>query len=91
MDEFPLTAWRYHVDLAVEGLDRQNLVDALEAEELGLFQDLPRDEAYRQIREGRLKYGATRDEPAPGFPQDVCRRPVLGRDRLAPPVTEKAP
>ena len=71
MDEFPLTAWRYHVDLSVEGLDRQNLVDALEAEDLGLFVDLPREEAYRQIREGRLKYGATRDEPAPGFPQDL--------------------
>jgi phage tail-like protein len=28
---------------------------------------------------------------APGFPQDVCERPVLGRDRLAPPVTETAP
>jgi phage tail-like protein len=29
---------------------------------------------------------------APGFPQDVCQRPVLGRDRVAPPrVMEKAP
>ena len=30
---------------------------------------------------------------APGFPQDVRERPVLGRDRVAPPprVTETAP
>src|SRR5204863_478155 len=40
--EFPLTAWRYHVDLSVEGFDRQNLVDALEGEELGLFDHMPR-------------------------------------------------
>jgi hypothetical protein len=71
VDEFPLTVWRYHVDLPVEGSDRHNLVDALEGEELALFEDLPRSEAYREIREGRLRYAAARPEPSPAFPNDL--------------------
>jgi hypothetical protein len=71
VDEFPLTAWRYHLELEVEGLDRQNLVDALEVEELGLFQDLPREDAYKEILAGRLQYAAARTDPAPGFPRDL--------------------
>lgn len=71
MDEFPLTVWRYHLELAVNGSDRANLADALEAEELDLFQDLPRDEASAAIRDGRLRYDAVRAEPAPAFPADL--------------------
>jgi hypothetical protein len=71
VDEFPLTAWRYHMDLAVNGSDRQGLVDALEAESLDLFADLSREKAYAAIREGRLRYDATRAEPAVAFPQDL--------------------
>jgi hypothetical protein len=69
--EFPLTVWRYHVDLPVEGSDRRNLVDALEGEDLGLFEDLPRPEAYRSIGEGRLRYVAARSDPVPAFPRDL--------------------
>lgn len=72
MDELPLTVWRYHVDLPVHGADRCNLPDALEAETLDLFRDLAREEAYAQIRAGRLRYDATRAEPAPEFPQDLA-------------------
>lgn len=71
MDEFPITAWRYHLDLAVEGTDRRNLVDALEGEELGLFADLPRSQAYAAIRDGRLRYEGTRTEPATTFARDL--------------------
>ncbi len=71
MDEFPITAWRYHLDLAVNGLDRQNLVDALEGEDLELFEDLPRAQAYRDIRAGRLRLSATRAEPAAAFAKDL--------------------
>jgi hypothetical protein len=71
VDEFPITAWRYHMDLEVRGFDRQNLVDALEGEELGLFDDLPRSQAYAAIRDGRLRYEGTRSEPAPAFPRDL--------------------
>ena len=71
MDEFPLTAWRYHLELEVEGFDRQNLVDALEAEELGLFEDMPREDVYREVLEGRLRYSASRTDPVPGFPRDL--------------------
>lgn len=71
MDEFPITAWRYHLDLEVRGLDRQNLVDALEAEELGLFEELPRSQAYSAIRNGRLRYEGTRCEPATTFARDL--------------------
>ncbi len=71
-DGFPVTAWRYHLDLPVEGSDRRNLVDALEAEELGLFADLPREEASKRILAGRLLYDGSREEPAQGFPQDLA-------------------
>lgn len=71
MDAFPITAWRYHLDLAVNGLDRQNLVDALEGEELDLFVDLPREQAYRDIGAGRLRYAGARAEPAAGFAKDL--------------------
>ena len=70
--EFPVTAWRYHLDLAIEGLDRQNLVDALEGEDLGMFEDLPREDAYESIRGGRLRYDAARGDPMPGFPKDLA-------------------
>jgi hypothetical protein len=71
-DDYPITVWRYRLDLPVEGSDRQSLVDALEGEELGLFADLPRDDAYRGIRSGRLRYDAAREEPIPGFPGDLA-------------------
>lgn len=71
MDEFPITAWRYHLDLEVRGLDRGNLVDALEGEDLDLFADLPRSQAYAAIRDGRLRYETVRSEPAPEFPRDL--------------------
>lgn len=71
MDQFPITAWRYHLELAVGGLDRQNLVDALEGEELELFADLSREDAYRQIAAGRLLFSGTRAEPAAGFAKDL--------------------
>lgn len=69
--EFPITAWRYHLDLEVRGLDRQNLVDALECEDLGIFADLPRSQAYAAIRDGRLRYEGTRSEPATTFARDL--------------------
>lgn len=72
MDEFPITAWRYHLDVRVDGPDRHNLPDALEAEDLDLFGDLPREQAYAAIRDGRLRYDAVRAEPAPAFPQDLA-------------------
>jgi hypothetical protein len=71
VDEFPLTAWRYHLELEVEGFDRQNLVDALESEELGLFEDMPREDLYKEVLEGRLRYSAARGDPAPAFPRDL--------------------
>jgi hypothetical protein len=71
VDAFPITAWRYHLDLEVRGSDRVNLVDALEAEDLGFFADLPRSQAYAAIRDGRLRVDATRCEPATAFPRDL--------------------
>jgi hypothetical protein len=71
VDDFPLTAWRYHMDLEVRGSDRRNLVDALEAEELDLFADLPRAQAYEAIRAGRWRHDAARPEPAPTFARDL--------------------
>ena len=72
MDGGPITAWRYRIDLTVAGSEREGLVDALEAEDLGLFEDLPREEVYRGIRAGRLRFDAARDDPAPRFADDLA-------------------
>jgi hypothetical protein len=71
-DDYPITVWRYRLDLPVEGSDRQGLVDSLEAEDLSLFSDVPREQAYRAIQAGRLRYDAARDEPVPAFPGDLA-------------------
>src|SRR5688572_27825048 len=70
-DDFPVTAWRYRLDLPVSGSDRRNLVDALDAEDLDLFEHVPREEAYRQIQDGRLLCSMDRDEPAGRFVEDL--------------------
>jgi hypothetical protein len=70
--EFPVTVWRYRIDLPVEGTDRQNLPDALEAEDLDLYRDMPREEVARALRAGRLRYDAAREEPAPAFAGDLA-------------------
>jgi hypothetical protein len=71
VDDFPLTVWRYHLDVAVQGADRQNLPDALEGEDLDLFRDVARADAYAAIRAGRLRYDAAREQPAPEFVRDL--------------------
>jgi hypothetical protein len=71
VDDFPLTIWRYHLDLPVHGSDRQNLPDALDAEDLDLFRDLARERVYEGIRAGRLRYDGAREQPAPEFVRDL--------------------
>jgi hypothetical protein len=72
IDDYPVTVWRYRVDLPVAGSERQGLVDALEAEDLGLFEDMPREDVYRAIRAGRLRFDGAREAPAEGFAADLA-------------------
>src|SRR5688572_13897677 len=67
-----MTVWRYRIDLPVEGSDRGGLVDALEAEDLGIFRDLPRAEVYRAIGAGHLRYDAAHEEREGRFPGDLA-------------------
>ena len=71
MSDYPLIVWHYRLRLGVSGADKQNLPDALEAEDLALFSYLPRQEAYGQIREGLLAFDVTLDQPLRAFPQDL--------------------
>ena len=96
MDGFPLTVWRYRLDLAVEGSDRANLVDALEGEDLGLFDAMPREEAYGALRSGRLLWTAQGEAPRPSFPADLAAisaylfQPVRGLEVAERHVSETA-
>lgn len=71
MDTFPLTVWHYRLHLEIEGADRYNLPDALEGEDLLLFESVPRETAYEQIREGFLSYDVSFREPRPAFVEDL--------------------
>jgi hypothetical protein len=71
VEGFPTTVWRYRADVPIEGSDRRNLVDALEGEDLALFEVLPREEAYRLVAGGRLAWETAREEPAPEFARDL--------------------
>lgn len=70
--DFPKHAWRYHLRLRIEGTDRNNLPDCLEDEDLALFHYMPRDEVYRQIRDGELVFMQSLDGPLPAFSEDLA-------------------
>jgi membrane protease YdiL (CAAX protease family) len=71
-EEFPRTVWRYHLRLDLTGTDRHSLPDCLEEEQLAMFAVVPREEVYRQLREGRFVFGATFAEPFAPFPEDLA-------------------
>lgn len=72
MSGFPFALWRYELVLEVGGTDRTNLPLCLEAEELALWEHLPREEALAQIRAGRLVWRAALEEPFQAFPGDLA-------------------
>ena len=69
---FPRTVWRYHLRLELTGTDRQSLPDCLESEALAIFGLMPREEVYRQLRDGLFVFQATFAEPLRAFPDDVA-------------------
>ena len=69
---YPLNAWRYFLRVDVNGADRQNLPDCLEAEDLALFGFLPREEVYEQIRSGALVLAASGHVPFQSFASDLA-------------------
>ena len=72
MGIWPINRWRYYTRIEIEGTDRQNLVDCLEAEDLACFSFLSRDRLYHQIRSGEIEISASSSEPFPAFPNDLA-------------------
>lgn len=72
MPPWPQVVWRYVLRLELEGSERQDLPDALEEEQLGLFDLVDREEAFRRMREGLMVFEAESPEPLPSFPQDLA-------------------
>ena len=71
-DAYPKTVWRYHLRVELTGTDRQNLPDCLEAEDLALFQAVPREEVYAQLHEGLFVYADEYEDPYVAFPEDIA-------------------
>jgi len=69
---FPRTIWRYHLRLELTGTDRQTLPECLEAEDLALFQVMPREAVYRDLRAGLLVFSEEFQEPFVAFPDDIA-------------------
>ncbi len=72
MSEYPRTVWRYDFRLEFEGTDQTSLQECLEAEDLAMFETLPREEVYRQMGEGVFVFRYSFDEPMIRFPQDLA-------------------
>ncbi len=69
---FPMTVWRYRLSVELTGTDRESLPECLEHERLALFEHLPREQVYAQLREGRLQWSESFDEPYRAFPEDAA-------------------
>lgn len=69
---FPLNCWRYHARIDIEGSDRRNLADCLEAESLGLWAFTDKEQAYAAIRDGRWLIEGSFSSPYPTFAQDLA-------------------
>lgn len=72
MSGWPRMIWRYALRLELEGRERQDLPDALEAEALTLWDLVDREEAFARMREGLMVFEAALPEPLPSFPQDLA-------------------
>jgi len=68
---YPRTVWRYHLRVEITGTDRSTLPECLQAEELALFQIMPREEVERELRNGLLVFSAEFQEPFVAFPEDI--------------------
>lgn len=69
---WPRTVWRYVLRLELEGRERQDLPDALEAESLSLWSLVDREQAFAHMRRGLVVFEAALPEPLPSFPQDLA-------------------
>ncbi|MDJ0975836.1 MAG: hypothetical protein QNJ98_15355 [Planctomycetota bacterium] len=72
MTSFPVNAWRYHMRIPIRGLERQNLPDCLEHEELAMWQFISREDAYAQIQAGEWQMEASFMEPYQAFAKDLA-------------------
>ncbi|MHC4939260.1 MAG: lysostaphin resistance A-like protein [Planctomycetota bacterium] len=71
-EEYPRTVWRYHLQVEISGTDRMTLPECLEAEDLALFQIVPREEVYRRLADGVFDFSEAFDEPFIAFPDDIA-------------------
>jgi membrane protease YdiL (CAAX protease family) len=71
-ESFPVTIWRYDLRVEPTGTDRRNLPDCLEHEELALFQHVPKETAFDEMREGLFVFSISLDAPFTAFPADLA-------------------
>jgi len=79
---FPRTIWRYHLRVEITGTDRRTLPECLEAEDLALFQIVPREVVYRDLRAGLFVFSDEFQEPLP--PPSRSGNPIWAFGRLGP-------
>lgn len=71
-DDFAGVLWHYHLDVEIDGSDRQNLPLALEGEPLAFERHVGgREQTDEMIRRGRLTFRKTLEAPLSGFDEDV--------------------
>ena len=70
--DFPLNCWRYHAEIEVEGSERRDLPDCLEAESLALWKFVDREDAYAQLSAGHWVIDGAFSAPYQAFAQDLA-------------------
>ena len=71
-ESFPVTIWRYDLRVEPTGTDRRSLPECLEHEDLALFQHVPRETVFDELRDGLFVFSVSFDEPFTGFPADLA-------------------
>jgi hypothetical protein len=95
-ESFPLTVWRYDLEIELSGTDRETLPQCLEHEELALFAHVPRAQVYAELAKGFFAFAGSFAAPFAAFPRDLAAfsaylfQPVVGlevAERYADPET----
>ena len=71
-ETFPVTIWRYDLRVEPTGTDRRALPDCLEHEELALFEHVPRETVFEELRNGLFVFSSSFEEPFSAFPADIA-------------------
>jgi len=71
-ETFPVTIWRYDLRVEPTGTDRRSLPDCLEHEELAIFEHVPRETVFDELRNGLFVFSSSFNEPFTAFPSDIA-------------------